>query len=589
MGGEGWIQSIRMSRNRSNSDHESNVPEVLKENLKPVNEALQGRRRALCKITDSFQQMNANQQGNMNHKGNDRPQVPQSQKPSESLINEPWNSRSKDKKRSEEGIFLEPGRSSDRYSYEKEGELGELQILDDFVCTSSVTNSKFLELEVKDYYESNNAQNDQGANYEMSSNVDAGSWANGPPPIWPLYCDSFYAKAPYMNGIGGGVLIPEAVQIDAMMPWGQASWGPAWGMPLSPVALVLTNVDSCPSMLVKHVQNSVALQSDSKGEGSLQFPKNLRIDSTKGLSCDGQSILVVGIMAIALSGVNYDSPCVLIVGFSRMIDDQGCVNFGGLLRVTGHYGSRACFVVSLDTRVLLTTVQFSSKRNQGDVDTKINGHWNLDSKTRIRTTMITSWTLVSYSPRLSPTKGLNSQARKKRGRGILLAVANVGITEILISLSGSVKSNISNLEALSEEFSLAIHIALLRSLRRDDSKKICVDNDPKWISFPISEQVKQLNRQSSKMWPFMVDAITRIPRQSVELLLEEYRPPRISSSKFSKLFLGNVAPKIEAIQIQGFEKTQIVMDLAYQWGGDISIIFVVQTLGALLPSQLKDL
>ena len=34
-------------------------------------------------------------------------------------------------------------------------------------------------------------------------------------------------------------------------------------------------------------------------------------------------------------------------------------------------------------------------------------------------------------------------------------------------------------------------------------------------------------------------------RDSVEPLLEDYRPPGITSLKFSKLTLGNVAPKIE--------------------------------------------
>jgi Ca2+-dependent lipid-binding protein len=41
-------------------------------------------------------------------------------------------------------------------------------------------------------------------------------------------------------------------------------------------------------------------------------------------------------------------------------------------------------------------------------------------------------------------------------------------------------------------------------------------------------------------------------RESVEPLLEEYRPPGISSLKFSKLSLGNVAPKIEGTNPQRF-------------------------------------
>eukprot|EP01018_Ginkgo_biloba_P026686 Gb_20867 [translate_table: standard] len=195
--------------------------------------------------------------------------------------------------------FWEPGCSSEQCSYEKEGESGEFQTLDDSVCASSVTSSKFLKLEVKENCESNNSHRDGGASFEMPSNADAGSWANSPSPIWPLYYGSFYGNAPCMNGIGGGALMPEAVQTNAMMPWfqpgaglcpvfpwpfpsgpvwGQAGWGPAWGMPLSPVAPASANADSFPSKLGKHTRDSAALQSDSKGEGSLWFPKTLRID-----------------------------------------------------------------------------------------------------------------------------------------------------------------------------------------------------------------------------------------------------------------------------------------------------------------------
>jgi len=40
-------------------------------------------------------------------------------------------------------------------------------------------------------------------------------------------------------------------------------------------------------------------------------------------------------------------------------------------------------------------------------------------------------------------------------------------------------------------------------------------------------------------------AATMVVRYSVEPLLEDYRPPGITSLKFSKLTLGNKAPKIE--------------------------------------------
>ncbi|CAA0384771.1 unnamed protein product [Arabidopsis thaliana] len=81
----------------------------------------------------------------------------------------------------------------------------------------------------------------------------------------------------------------------------------------------------------------------------------------------------------------------------------------------------------------------------------------------------------------------------------------------------------------------------------DSSEKLkfCGDNFPQWISFSAFEQVKWLNKLLSKMWPYIAEAATMVVRYSVEPLLEDYRPPGITSLKFSKLTLGNKAPKIE--------------------------------------------
>ncbi|ERM96541.1 synaptotagmin-5 [Amborella trichopoda] len=135
----------------------------------------------------------------------------------------------------------------------------------------------------------------------------------------------------------------------------------------------------------------------------------------------------------------------------------------------------------------------------------------------------------------------------------------------------------------------AVDLKILGSLNRDDLKKLCGDNYPEWISFPAYEQVKWLNKQLSKMWPFIADAASIVIKESVEPLLEDYRPPGISSLKFSKLFLGHVPPKIEGIRVQSLKKGQITMDLDLRWGGDPSIILAVEALVASLPIQLKDL
>lgn len=135
----------------------------------------------------------------------------------------------------------------------------------------------------------------------------------------------------------------------------------------------------------------------------------------------------------------------------------------------------------------------------------------------------------------------------------------------------------------------AADIKVLGSLGRDDLKKLCGDNFPEWIAFPQFEQVKWLNKHLSKLWPFVADAATAVVKESVEPLLDDYRPPGIKSLKFRKFSLGNVSPKIEGIRIQNLQPGQITMDIDFRWGGDPSIILAVDALVASLPIQLKDL
>lgn len=141
-----------------------------------------------------------------------------------------------------------------------------------------------------------------------------------------------------------------------------------------------------------------------------------------------------------------------------------------------------------------------------------------------------------------------------------------------------------------KRISKALDVKLLGSIGRDDLKKICGENFPEWISFPVYEQVKWLNKQLSKLWPFVADAATLVIRESVEPILEEYRPPGITLLKFSKLSLGNVAPKIEGIRVQSLKKGQITMDIDFRWGGDPNIVLGVEAaMVASIPIQLKDL
>ncbi|XP_039061455.1 synaptotagmin-4-like [Hibiscus syriacus] len=139
-----------------------------------------------------------------------------------------------------------------------------------------------------------------------------------------------------------------------------------------------------------------------------------------------------------------------------------------------------------------------------------------------------------------------------------------------------------------KRISKAIDIRTLGTLSRDDLRKICGDNYPEWISFPVYEQAKWLNKQLSKLWPFVAEAASAVIKESVEPILEEYRPSGVNSLKFSKLSLGTVAPKIEGIRVQSVKKGQVTMDIDFRWGGDPNIVIEVDTPVASIPIQLKD-
>ncbi|KAK8718375.1 hypothetical protein V6N13_045611 [Hibiscus sabdariffa] len=139
-----------------------------------------------------------------------------------------------------------------------------------------------------------------------------------------------------------------------------------------------------------------------------------------------------------------------------------------------------------------------------------------------------------------------------------------------------------------KRISKAIDIRTLASLSRDDLRKICGDNYPEWISFPVFEQAKWLNKQLSKLWPFVAEAASAVIKESVEPILEDYRPVGVNSLKFAKLSLGTVAPKIEGIRVQSLKKGQVTMDIDFRWGGDPNIVLDIDTPVASIPIQFKD-
>ncbi|GFQ00455.1 synaptotagmin-4 [Phtheirospermum japonicum] len=138
---------------------------------------------------------------------------------------------------------------------------------------------------------------------------------------------------------------------------------------------------------------------------------------------------------------------------------------------------------------------------------------------------------------------------------------------------------------------LAAAIAAFARMTVEDSRKLLPDKFyPSWVVFSQKQKLNWLNHHMEKIWPYVDEAASEIIRNSVEPILEQYRPAILSALKFSKLTLGTVAPQFTGVSIIDGEPNEIIMELDLQWDGNPNIVLDIKTrVGVALPIQVKNI
>ncbi|KAL6523896.1 Synaptotagmin-5 [Orobanche minor] len=138
---------------------------------------------------------------------------------------------------------------------------------------------------------------------------------------------------------------------------------------------------------------------------------------------------------------------------------------------------------------------------------------------------------------------------------------------------------------------LAAAIAAFARMTLQDSRKLLPDKFyPSWVVFSHRQKLDWLNHHIEKIWPYVDEAASEIIRNSVEPILEQYRPSILTSLKFSKLTLGTVAPQFTGVSIIDGEPNEIIMELDLQWDGNPNIVLDIKTrVGVALPIQVKNI
>ncbi|KAG6769303.1 hypothetical protein POTOM_024927 [Populus tomentosa] len=157
----------------------------------------------------------------------------------------------------------------------------------------------------------------------------------------------------------------------------------------------------------------------------------------------------------------------------------------------------------------------------------------------------------------------------------------IGLAVGLALIVGFVKSENARSKLRSE---LATTIAAFARMTVEDSRKILpAEYYPSWV-------LDWLNQHLTKIWPYVDQAASGLIKDSVEPVLEQYRPIILSSLKFSKFTLGTVAPQFTGVSIIEDGGSGITMELEMNWDGNPSIILDIKTrLGVSLPVQVKDI
>ncbi|XAR69393.1 hypothetical protein NMG60_11000946 [Bertholletia excelsa] len=138
---------------------------------------------------------------------------------------------------------------------------------------------------------------------------------------------------------------------------------------------------------------------------------------------------------------------------------------------------------------------------------------------------------------------------------------------------------------------LATTMAAFSRMTVQDARKILpAELYPPWVVFSQRQKLNWLNAQLAKVWPYVNEAASELIRNSVEPVLEQYRPAVISSLKFSKLTLGTVAPQFTGVSIVEDDAMGVTMELEMQWDGNPKIVIDVKTkVGVVLPIEVKNI
>ena len=111
---------------------------------------------------------------------------------------------------------------------------------------------------------------------------------------------------------------------------------------------------------------------------------------------------------------------------------------------------------------------------------------------------------------------------------------------------------------------------------------------PPWLSFPDLEKADFIATIVAQMWPSLKEATEATIEQVVTPLMDQLKPPFLTSLTFHRLDLGNVPPSIPGVKLQSSEEDELMLDVEVEFAGNPNIVIEAKAGPAPINVHVAD-
>ncbi|KAK9803778.1 hypothetical protein WJX73_005763 [Symbiochloris irregularis] len=103
---------------------------------------------------------------------------------------------------------------------------------------------------------------------------------------------------------------------------------------------------------------------------------------------------------------------------------------------------------------------------------------------------------------------------------------------------------------------------------------------PSWVTFRDKEKVEWLNTMVNEAWPMYDRAICQMVKETVEPIMEQYKPPGlVKKIYFKTLTFGEAPIKLESVWVEDEGENHVLLEVDFRWAGDANVAICVEVAG----------